>query len=90
MSALTRNYFDTLAETREEIARRLTDAKAVLRDPEFFSDCFKSFRSGVLPGETVRACAPLWEYRGHPTRKHATAVIFRMESGKYELTFYVL
>jgi hypothetical protein len=41
-------------------------------------------------GTTAVENLALLEYKGRPTTKWAHAVVARLESGKYELTFYVL
>ncbi len=89
------NYFETLSAVREEIQRRIAEAKVELVEPDFFSDAFKSFASGVKYGQTVREGAEIRTYNGRPTRKYAQAVVTRFEPGylssaTYELTFYVL
>ena len=92
---ITENYFETLSEVREEIQRRLTEAKVTLEESDFFSDALKSFSSGVKYGQTVRESAPIASYGGKSTSKHAHAIVARFEPGylvseTYELTFYVL
>ena len=86
MNALTENYFDRLDQVREAIEARLIHAKAKLLAP----DHFFSFTSGISYGTTAELHGELSEYNGRPTRKFAHASVYRLESGKYELTFYVL
>jgi len=93
--SIMQDHFETLSETREEIQRRIGRAGIELVEPDFFSDSFKSFSSGVKYGQTLLESAELKTYKGRPTRKFAHAVIVRFEPGytgtrTYELTFYVL
>lgn len=95
MGVTTENYFETLSAVRDEIARRLTEARVELGEPDFFSDSFKSFSSGVKYGQTVRESAPIQTYKGKSTNKYAHAIVTRFEPGylaraTYELTFYIL
>ena|SRR5688572_8311312 len=91
----TKNYFDRLDQVRDEINRRLVDAKVELLNPDFFASSHRSFVSGVNYGETMREVATILTLRGRPTKKCAVAVIYRIESdtithsNQYELTFYI-
>lgn len=83
------SYFDSLSAIRDEIAVRLSLAKAELSWPDYFSDSFNSFVSGVPYGTQKREAAEISSLKGKPTRKWAHAVVDRCASGRYELTFYI-
>lgn len=84
------DYFATLTEVRVEIDRRLQKAAAVLVDLGYFSMSHQAFSDGVPYGQVVQAHCELVLLKGKPTRKWAHAVVERMETGRYELTFYIL
>lgn len=84
------DFFDTLSEVRTEIEARLTAARAVPEELDYFSQAHKSFVVGVPYGGQSQAHCELVSLRGKPTRKWAHAVVERFETGRYELTFYIL
>lgn len=84
------DYFDTLCEVRIEIARRLARARATLIDADYFDSAHKAFTDGVPYGQAVQAHCELVTLKDKPTRKWAHATVERTESGRYELTFYIL
>lgn len=45
---------------------------------------------GVKYNDTKQGHAPLESYKGKPTKKYAHISIYRAESGRYEVTSYVL
>lgn len=84
MNLIVDNYFDRLDQVQAAIDARLTAAQAILEGAGHFV-----FPGGVNYGTTVRAVAPLINLRGKITKKHATAIVYRVETGRYELTFYI-
>jgi len=89
MQTKSETYFDQLYQVRDQIAWRLEAQKAELLNPTFFSDSHSSFIGVIGYGETRRECATLYRLKGKPTGKAATAIIYRDERGRYELTFYI-
>lgn len=88
MNVLTENYFETLADVLTAIEARLVDTKSKLACASAFTEAFQT--GGVPYGKTAVHSAELYEYKGRATRKYAHASVYRLESGRYELTFYVL
>lgn len=84
MNLIADNFFDRLDQVQDAIAARLTKAEAILEGSGHFH-----FIGGVNYGTTVSAHAPLINLKGRVTKKYAHAVVTRMESGRYELIFYV-
>jgi hypothetical protein len=88
MDVLTENYFDTLSAALDAVEARLADARCVVEDPDYLRQ--RAFPQGVPQGHGIIERLGLREYQGRPTHKGATVCLYRMHSGKYELTFYVL
>jgi hypothetical protein len=94
MMNLTR-YHESLSDTVFEIARRIDDSKAVLvkSGDDAVADSWVSEiynRGHVAYGTTHSFNFEIKTYRGKPTRKWFHAVIYRLDSGRYELTTYIL
>lgn len=81
-------YFETLAcAVNDAVIRAVNRGAAFLAaDLERFCD---QWNGGVRYGETVTHTCALSSLKGRGTRKAMTVVIYRMESGRYELTTYV-
>jgi hypothetical protein len=84
------DYHETLTGVRNEIEARLEAAGAVLKSPYFYSHYDQSFHDGVSYGQVKRADTELAELKRKPTRKWAHATVTRLETGRYELVFYIL
>ena len=79
------NYFETLSDAVYEAERR-----ACAKGADFDNlDLYEAFSGGVSYGQTVRAAIKLISYKGRASRMALTVVIYRVESGKYELTSYI-
>ena len=90
-------YVDTLGEaihSIEEYVVKNSDQLYPDEHPTSESDPF-GVREPFLYGsisyeETKKADYKLMTYRGKPTKKYLHVTIYRMDSGKYEVTIYVL
>lgn len=85
---MTKNYFETEAEALDEAYGR-----AVADGAEFDSQEWERFVSTFGPvsyGQTVRGTVLLFKHKGRFNYTRAlTVVLYRLESGKYELTSYI-
>lgn len=77
------NYFETLADVVTEIRRRIDVAKAITVNPVNITE-------PVNYGCTLTEDFELLTFNGRPTRKWAHVSIYRLDSGRYELTAYIL
>ena len=85
------NYFGTLSECADACEVRLDLADAILLNNN--STPAEIIGSGIGPvsyGETRQASYEIFTLKGKPTRKWFNVSIYRMESGNYELTTYIL
>lgn len=48
------------------------------------------FDQGIGYGETKQGHCAIAQFKGKPTKKYFHATIYRMDSGTYELTCYIL
>lgn len=88
-------YFETLSDTVFGAAAYLDEAKAVLvLSGDLPIDslwCSEIFNAGPINyGQTRSHTFEISTLKGKPTRKGFHVTIYRMESGRYELTTYVL
>jgi len=80
-------YHDTFAGAIEAAATNAAKAGVVFHDLQWTADIA---REPVNYGETRRMSVPVFTYKGRVTRKHFQVVLYRLDSGTYELTTYVL
>jgi len=76
-------YADTLSQALDAICNEMVEMKAIPVDHWFNVD-------HIAYGDHKELNTELSSYRGKPTRKWAHAVIYRLESGRYEWLVYVL
>lgn len=86
----TEIYFETLGETltafRAQIEKRGGGFVACVTDETIANE----FAGGLKYEETRAASFALQTYKGRNTGKYASLSIYRMPSGRYELTAYIL
>ena len=82
-------YFETLGEAVRAFVAQTFDKGGVLVENEH-AGVADAFNGGVSYGQTVSRSFELLSFKGKPTRKGAHVSLYRMESGRYELTCYVL
>lgn len=82
------NYFESLSEALNIAFGRAQDQGATFDDGEL-SRWFDKWNGGVTYGRTVTHSCPCLTFKGKGTTRAMTVVIYRMESGRYELTTYV-
>ena len=81
-------YSETLGETLQKFVSFVeSENKAVFEDES--GEMFVFFPP-VNYGQTFSKSYPLKSLKGKATKKWAHMVVYRMESGKYELTNYIL
>lgn len=82
-------YFEMLTSALNEAFRLAYDQGCSFDNAE--QDAFISrWNGGVNYGETVTHSCPVFKRKGKLEYvRHMTVVIYRMESGRYELTTYV-
>ncbi len=83
-------YFETLG-----LAIRAFVAQIEQTGGDFLADLpavtvAEAFNGGVSYGQTVARSFELTTFKGKPTKKWAHVTLYRMESGRYELTCYIL
>lgn len=81
-------YHETLSSAVNESLAEIALRGAVLRDAEEITRVFEF--GGISYGQNKEAHAEIATLKGKGTRKFAHASIYRMESGRYELTVYIL
>ncbi len=89
-------YFDTLTEAVNSLQVALDDSKAELlfsgpttpADDHWTQDIFKTGHLGY--GETRSFNFEIKTIKDKPTRKWFHATFYRMDSGRYEVTSYIL
>ena len=79
-------YFETLSETLENFVETIQNDKGVFEDD--LSDDLMFFPP-VHYGQTVSKSFPLKSLKGKSTKKYAHLSIYRLETGRYELTSYI-
>jgi len=80
-------YYETLSETLSAALVNLAKRKGELSDGV---DFYEPFQYGGIPYATTKSASfPLKTLKGKATRKAFSVSIYRMESGRYELTDYV-
>lgn len=80
-------YFETFAAAIDAAQLRATEEQAVLSRP---ADLWNICQSALPHGHTRVLSLPLDSFKGKSTRKYFHIAIHRMESGRYELTNYIL
>lgn len=81
------DYFETFGAAMDAIYTRAYADRGVFTNPEFVQDiCSEPLNYG----QTRTASFQLTSLKGKPTRKYFHASIYRMDSGRYELTTYTL
>ena len=80
-------YFDTLAQTVDAAVAEADQRGAVLARP---TEAWALAQDHLACGLYRRGDFQLAEFRGKPTKKYYHVVIYRLDSGRYELTAYVL
>lgn len=78
-------YFENVVDCWLEAALRLQRAGAVLENSEWQQDI-----SAVNYGDTRRWSYAIASLKGKPTKKWFHFAIYRLDSGRYELTAYIL
>jgi hypothetical protein len=81
-------YFETLAETVNEILARAEADRLELADGP--DEVCRVFSGHLAYGNDRSGNFYLRTIKGKPTRKYFHAQVHRMDSGRYELTTYVL
>jgi hypothetical protein len=78
---------DTYFETQHE-ALDYSHQMAISRryDPQYPDHLWTEH---VSYGTNVKYCIPLLTHRGNPARKHLHISLYRMDSGRYELTTWL-
>lgn len=83
---LTNNYFETFSAAIDAAAAR-AGACAVLSAP---TELWSIVQEPLFYGQSRYVSCELDTYKGKPTRKYFHVTIARLDSGRYELTTYVL
>lgn len=81
------SYFDRLDQVVDAVLARVERSKSVLADNDQF---IRDLSKPVGYRETNRVDGQLASLKGRPTRKFFHTTIARCESGRYELTAYIL
>jgi|DEB19_MinimDraft_3_1074340.scaffolds.fasta_scaffold02919_9 hypothetical protein len=82
-------YFETLGAAVTAFVAHTFAKGGVLVENEV-AGVAEKFNGGVSYGQTVSRSFELLSFKGKPTRKFAHITLYRMESGRYELTSYIL
>lgn len=85
--------FNTFTEAVESLQYRLDESDAVLVNPESDRHHWMRYvysKGPVNYGQTLRADLEIAKLKGKPTRKWFHVSIYRMDSGRYEVTSYIL
>ncbi len=82
-------YFETLGEAVRSFVAQ-TFAKGGTLAANEHAEIAEKFNGGVSYGQTVSRSFELLSFKGKPTKKWAHATLYRMDSGRYELTTYIL
>lgn len=84
---MSETYFETLAQAVDGIIRAADEARALLSRP---AEVWNLCQDGLAYGLTRKGDFELDFLRDKRTKKFFHAVICRLDSGRYELTTYVL
>ena len=79
-------YFDTLAQTVDAAVEQADQRGAVLARP---TEAWNLCQDHLAYGLYRRGDFQLDSFRGKPTKQFFHVIIYRMDSGRYELTAYV-
>lgn len=83
------NYFKTLSAALNAAVGRATERGAEF-DTKELCTFLDQWNGGVSYGQTVTHACPLFKLKGKLQYVRAmTVVLYRMESGNYELTTYI-
>jgi hypothetical protein len=81
-------WHDTLSQALNAGISEMQSRGAVLLNEQELREGFAF--GGMRYNETKMGHAPLESYANKPTKKYAHVTIYRAESGRYEVTAYVL
>jgi len=81
-------YHDRLDQALDEVNKFIETNKIVLAEPDSIQKAFQF--GGVNYGETKDAHAQITSINLKPTKKYLHVTLYRIESGRYELTIYIL
>jgi hypothetical protein len=81
-------HHETLGKAVQCVVDTLNSNEVMLAEPERISQPFEF--DGIPYGQTKQAHAEIATIKGKKTRKFAHVSIYRMDSGTYELTLYIL
>ncbi len=84
---MTGIYFDTLAGSVDGAEAAAANARAIFARP---TDLWNLVQDPLNYGQTRTADIELLSLKGKPTRKYFHVVLWRLDSGRYELTTYIL
>lgn len=87
---LNDTYFETLADALASFRQQIESRRGVFVACVTDEKIAEAFAGGVSYGQTRSASFALQTYKGRNTGKYASLSIYRMESGRYELTAYIL
>lgn len=83
-------YFETLGAALDSFVQQTEEKGGLFASDAPQIHVAEKFNGGVSYGQTVSRSFELATLKGKPTRKFAHCVVYRMESGRYELTSYIL
>ena len=89
-NSLAFTYFETLGAALDSFVAQTESKGAVFASAQPQVDVASAFNGGVSYGQTVSRSFELATLKGKATKRFAHAVVYRMESGRYELVNYVL
>jgi hypothetical protein len=81
-------YFETLGKALDSFSDYLAKNRAVTLATQ--SDMAMAFNGGVSYEQTVSRSFEIATLKDKTTRRYAHITLYRMKSGKYELTNYIL
>ncbi len=81
-------YHETLGKAVQHVIDTLNSNEIVLAEPERISEPFQF--DGIPYAGTKESHAEIATIKGKNTKKYAHVSIYRMDSGRYELTLYIL
>ncbi len=88
---MVNNYFETLGATVDEVVARLAADNIVLEPSQGTpTQIIQADIGSVGYGCTLLRSYSLAWFKGKPTRKFFHVSIYRLDSGRYELTTYTL
>jgi hypothetical protein len=83
-------FYETLAQTLDAVEAFMEKNQIVLDPQEHPEGVREPFQYGGIPYETTKdAHYKIVSMKGKPTRKYLHLSIYRMPTGRYELTQYV-